>query len=250
MSADPLDPLLRRPGSCAVLLDVDGTLAPIVPHPAEAAVPPATLRLIARAVTRFALVGCVSGRLAQDAARLVPVPGVVFSGNHGLEQLDGDALHVVPEVEPYLGDVRDVVRVLTPVAAGAGAWIEDKGATLAVHYRQAPDPVHARTVLEERGVPLVAEHGLESRFGRMVMEVRPPVPIDKGAAVRRLLRGRRIERSLYAGDDRTDIDAFRVVDVPVAVRSPEAPPELEAAALLVVDGPAGVQELLARLVGE
>jgi trehalose-phosphatase len=122
-------------------------------------------------------------------------------------------------VEPYLGDVRDVVRVLTPVAAGAGAWIEDKGATLAVHYRQAPDPVHARAVLEERGVPLVAEHGLESRFGRMVMEVRPPVPIDKGAAVRRLLRGRRIERSLYAGDDRTDIDAFRVVDVPVAVRS-------------------------------
>ncbi len=249
MARDPLEPFLRRPGACAVLLDVDGTLAPIVAHPDEAQVPPATLALIVRAVSRFALVGCVSGRLARDTARLVPVPGVVFSGNHGLELLDGDALHAAPEAEPHLAAVRAVVRALTPVVAAAGAWVEDKGATLAVHYRQAPDPGMARAVLEQRAVPMVAEYGLEARFGRMVLEVRPPVPVDKGSAVRRLLRGRRIERSLYAGDDRTDIDAFRVVDVPVAVRSPEAPPELEEVALLVVDGTAGMQALLTRLVG-
>ncbi|CAA9553575.1 MAG: Trehalose-6-phosphate phosphatase, partial [uncultured Thermoleophilia bacterium] len=249
MSPEVLEPFLRRPGACAVLLDVDGTLAPIAAHPAAAAVPPETLALLTRAVTRFALVGCVSGRPARDVARLVPVPGVVVSGNHGLELLDDDVLHTAPEVDRHLGDIRDLLRALTPVAAGAGAWIEDKGATLAVHYRQAPDPAWARAVLELEGEPLVAEHGLEARFGRMVFEVRPPVPIDKGSAVRRILRGRRLERSLYAGDDRTDIDAFRVVDVPVAVRSAEAPAELEDAAAVVVDGVEGMRELLRRLVG-
>ncbi len=248
-AAGLLEPFRRRPVRCAILLDVDGVLAPIVAHPSDSSVPPATIALLGRAVERFGLVACVSGRLATDAARLVPVPGIVVSGNHGLEQLDGGVVHTAPEVDPYLGDVRDVLRALIPTAAAAGAWIEDKGATLAIHYRQAPDPERARAVLERDGVRLVADHGLESRFGRMVFEVRPPVPIDKGSAVRRLLHGRGLEASLYAGDDRTDLDAFRVVDVPVAVLSPEAPPELRAAAVLSVDGPEGVRCLLAELVG-
>ncbi len=244
-----LDAFRRRPATSAVLLDVDGTLAPIVDRPGDARVPPPTLELVRLAAGRFGLVGCVSGRLAEDAARLVPVPGLVYAGNHGLELLEDGVLGTAPEVEPYLADVRAVLRALTPTAAGAGAWVEDKGATLAVHFRQAPDPEGARTVLERDAVPVVAAHGLEARFGRMVLEIRPPVPVDKGSAVRRLLHGRGLERSLYAGDDRTDLDAFRAVDVAVAVRSSEAPAELEAAATLVVDGPEGVHALLAELVG-
>jgi trehalose-6-phosphatase len=83
----------------------------------------------------------------------------------------------------------------------------------------------------------------------MVLEVLPPIELGKGQAVSRLLAGRGLARSLYAGDDSTDIDAFRVVDVAVAVRSPEAPPGLEGAAAIVVDGVGGVRELLQELIG-
>ncbi len=135
-----------------------------------------------------------------------------------------------------------------PVAALAGAWVEDKGATLSIHYREAPDPDAAKAALERDAVPAVRAAGLVARFGRMTLEVLPPIPIDKGSAVRRLLLHRRIAASLYAGDDTTDIDAFAVVDVSVAVRSPEMPPGLVEAATFAVDGTEGVAGLLRELV--
>jgi trehalose 6-phosphate phosphatase len=243
-----LERLVAAPQAAAVLLDVDGTLAPIVGRPEDAGVPAETLALLARVAERYGLTGCVSGRRAADAARLVPVPGLVFAGNHGLEILDGDAVETAPEVDPYLPALRRLVRVLTPLAAGVGGFLEDKGATLSVHYRRSPDPAAARQALERDAVAAIRDAGLEARFGRMVLEARPPVAVDKGSAVRRLLRGRRVACSLYAGDDRTDLDAFRVVDVAVAVRSAEAPPELEDAATFAVDGTDGVRELLRALV--
>lgn len=247
--AAPLRPFVDDPGRSALLFDIDGTLAPIVDDPAQTAVPDGTKALLARAVERFGLVGCVSGRRAEEAARLLPVPGLVFVGNHGLELREGEVVHTVPDVDPYLAPLRALVRALMPIAAAAGAFVEDKGPTISIHYRRAPDPPAAEAALEREAVPAIVAAGLEPRFGRMVLEVRPPVPVDKGTGVARLLRGRRLERSLFAGDDRSDIDAFRVVDVGVAVRSPEAPPELEAAATLAVDGPEGVTALLETLLG-
>jgi trehalose 6-phosphate phosphatase len=86
----------------------------------------------------------------------------------------------------------------------------------------------------------------------MVLEVRPPVDAHKGTAVRALVARTGVRRALYAGDDRTDLDAFDGLEglelgLRVAVASPEAPAELLAAADLVVEGTAGVVELLRRL---
>jgi trehalose 6-phosphate phosphatase len=85
-----------------------------------------------------------------------------------------------------------------------------------------------------------------------VLEVRPPVAADKGTAVRALLEQRRLRRALYAGDDTTDLDAFRGLDgldvsVRIAVASAEGPPELREAADIVVESPADLVELLRRL---
>jgi trehalose-phosphatase len=113
-----------------------------------------------------------------------------------------------------------------------------------VHWRQAPDTDRAAGVLEAHAIAVAHDMGLVTRGARMAIELRPPLPFDKGSAVRALLRERPCARSLYAGDDVTDIDAFAVVDVAVAVVSDEAPPGLvEAATLAVGDAPA----LLARL---
>lgn len=249
MSADPLSRLRAAPEASAILLDVDGTLAPIVAHPDLSAVPAPTLAVLARLVERFAIVGCVSGRGAADAARLVPVEGLRFAGNHGLELLVDGEVRLAGGVEEWLPDLRTVAAALAPIATEAGGWVEEKGASFTVHFREAPDPTLARSVLELRAVPLIAAAGLVSRWGRMSLEARPPVPVDKGSAIEELLHVRRdIRWSLYAGDDRTDLDGFAVVDVKVAVRSDETPDELLDAADVVVDGTEGLAALLANLL--
>jgi trehalose 6-phosphate phosphatase len=233
---DRLALLRSEPGRAAVLLDVDGTLAPIVARPDLAAVPEDARAEVRRLAGRYALVACVSGRTSEDAARLVGVDGVVYVGVHGLE--------LAPEAARW----REALR---PFAAEQWPWLEDKGLTVALHWRQAPDSEAAEQRL--RGVAARAEAaGLEARWGRKVLELRPPVAADKGTAVRFLLEERGLQRALYAGDDTTDLDAFRGLDglevgVRVAVASPESPPPLSAAADLVVASPAELVELLRSL---
>jgi trehalose 6-phosphate phosphatase len=233
---DPIDRLAEAPDRAAILLDVDGVLAPIVARPEDAAVPPETRAELALLVDRYALVGCVSGRTSADAARIVAVDGVVYAGSHGLE--------LEPEAERW-------VEPLRAFAASVDWPYEDKRLTGSFHYRTAQDEAAARVVLEDVA-RRASEAGLVPRWGRKVLELRPPVEADKGTAVRRLLAVRDLRRALYAGDDTTDLDAFAALDglelaLRVAVASEEGPPKLREAADIVVDGPAGVLELLRRL---
>jgi trehalose 6-phosphate phosphatase len=233
---DALARLSEDPAQAAVLLDVDGTLAPIVARPELAEVPEETRTEVARLAQRYALVACISGRSGEEARRLVGVEDVVYVGVHGLE--------LAPEAERWRETLRPFAQLDWP-------WLEDKGLTVALHWREAAEEQAARTELES-----VAERaelaGLEARWGRKVLELRPPVEADKGTAVRTLLEDRGLRRALYAGDDTTDLDAFRGLDglevaVRVAVASPEAPPGLRKAADLVVASPAELLELLRGL---
>jgi trehalose 6-phosphate phosphatase len=233
---DALSRLAEDPAQAAILLDVDGTLAPIVARPELAAVPEETRAELRRLVGRYALVGFVSGRTGEAARELVGVDGASYAGVHGLE------------LEPAADAWRSALR---PFADSGWPWLEDKGLTVAFHWRQAPDEEAARAELEE-----IAERagaaGLEAHWGRKVLELRPPVDADKGTAVRSLLGEHGLRRALYAGDDSTDLDAFRGLDgleaaVRVAVVSGEAPPGLVEAADLVVGSPAELLEVLKRL---
>jgi trehalose 6-phosphate phosphatase len=231
-----LAPLVEAPAEAAILLDVDGTLAPIVPRPELAAVPEETRAEVRRLAARYGLLACISGRTGADAARLVGVDGIVYVGVHGLE--------VAPEAERW----RDRVQEF----ATAAPWpVENKGLTVGFHYREAEDEAAARAELE-RVAERARAAGLEPRWGRKVLEIRPPLEADKGTAVGRLLDERGLRRALYAGDDTTDLDAFRGLDgldyaVRIAVASAEGPPELRARADLVVQSPARLLDLLRLL---
>jgi trehalose 6-phosphate phosphatase len=238
VTADLLAPLREAPERSALVFDVDGTLAPIVARPDLARVPARTKALLADLAARYLLAAFVSGRSGEEARRLVGLEGVRYVGNHGLE-LDPRARELAAEIAAF----RDAVA--RPV--------EDKGLTLAYHYRDAPDEDAARAELET-----VAEHargaGLVARWGRKVLEIRPSVESDKGSAVRSLVADSAARRALYAGDDTTDLDAFRGLEaaglehvVLVAVASDEAPAALLEAADLVVPGPAELVRLLATL---
>ena len=228
--------LAEAPERAAIVLDVDGTLAPIVTRPEQARVPEAARSELRRLARRYALVACVSGRTGENARRLVGVEGIRYVGSHGLE--------LAPDAARWSEEIRRF-------AAGVDWPVEDKGLTVSFHYRAADDEDAALEYLQE-----VAERaraaGLTPRFGRKVLEIRPPLAADKGTAVETLLEEASLRRALYAGDDTTDLDAFRALDglevgVRVAVSSDEAPQELVGAADVVVSSPEELLELLSRL---
>ncbi|HET6683484.1 MAG TPA: trehalose-phosphatase [Gaiella sp.] len=236
MAADLLARLAAEPRLAAILLDVDGTLAPIVEQPEDARVPEETRRELARLASRYALVACVSGRPGADVERLVGVPGVAVVGEHGLE--------LAPEADRWADRIANF-------ASGIDWPAERKPLTVSFHFRRADDEAAARAYLTRVEAAARAE-GLVPRWGRMVLEVRPPVEADKGTAVAALLGRASVERALYAGDDTTDVDAFAALDglelgLKVAVGSVEAPPALIEAADVVVQGTGGVLSLLRRL---
>jgi trehalose 6-phosphate phosphatase len=231
-----LERLREAPAAAAILLDIDGVLAPIVERPEDARVPDETRAELRRLAGEYALVACVSGRTGEDARRVVGLDELVYAGGHGLE------LH--PEAPEWHGRLR-------AFADTVGWPVEDKGLSLSFHYRTADDPDAA-----ERFLQTIAEQarvvGLVPRFGRMVLEIRPPLDADKGTAIRFLLGERGLERALYAGDDTTDLDAFRALEelelgVRVAVVSDEVPPGLAEAADVVVGSPEELLELLRAL---
>ena len=197
-----------------VLLDVDGTLAPIAPTPDAAVVPDDTKRAVAALVRRPSVhVALVSGRSAADARRMVGVGHVWVIGNHGIEVVSPSGDPVVDErVEPYRGPLaRAAAALRARVHAVPGVIVEDKQLSLAVHYRLAERTLIPRIASVVRDV--ATEHALRVFNGKEVVELRPPVDIDKGTAVLALAEelGATSARSavFFAGDDRTDEDAFK-----------------------------------------
>lgn len=258
--ADALAPLLADPRSAGVLLDVDGTLAPIVRHTDDAHVPEATRKPLIAIAKRYGVVACVSGRRSAVARRIVSLGSITYVGNHGTEVLRGGATEA--EVDPEIAEWAVRVQAWARKAQTEELDLlrvrsEDKEAIAAFHWRGAPDEAAAEAAVAGLAVRAEAA-GFHTHRGRKVLEVRPPVAMDKGRGIRRLLADARLDVALYAGDDRTDLDAFAglralVADgrlgraVCVGVRSDETPPELEEAADVMVDGTAGVRDLLLAL---
>ncbi len=262
-SAAELGPLARlreEPSRAAILTDVDGTLAPIVPRPEEAVVPARATELLERLSERYGLVGCVSGRRAIEARRLVGVEGIAYAGNHGLELLlPGEpAPRLDPSLEGREGDAAAFVDELGRTGlAEAGLRLEDKGPIQALHWRGAADERAAEARAHEIGAA-AGQAGLELRWGRKVMELRPPGGGGKDAAVAALLSADGVLLAAYAGDDRTDLDAFRRLRdlreqgeleaaICVGVTSPEGPAEIAEESDLLVDGPDGWIAILESL---
>jgi trehalose 6-phosphate phosphatase len=259
--AEALTPLRADPGRSALLFDVDGTLAPIVRHADDARVSEATRALLIPLARQYGCVACISGRQAAIARQIVALGSIAYVGNHGSELLRPGATQ--PEVDREAAAWQRRVHQF-----GDQVWDgelrrlrvrgEDKGPIVAFHWRGAPDEDAAEIAV--RGIAERAEQaGLAIHWGRKVLEVRPPIPLDKGRGVHWLLRDSDLGTAMYVGDDRTDLDAFRglreLVDagrldgaVCVGVRSDETPAELEQHADLLVDGPRGVHALLEALL--
>jgi trehalose 6-phosphate phosphatase len=260
---DVLAPLLADPARAAVLLDIDGTLAPIVRHADDAHVPEPTRLPLIKVAKRYGLVACVSGRQATTARRIVSLGSITYVGNHGAEILRGG--QTTPEIAPELAEWARKVRAFADREL-RGELLhrlrvrgEDKDIIFGFHWRGAPNEEAAEEAV--RDVARRAEEaGFVTHWGRKILEVRPPIDLNKGLGVSALLESTPVDIALYAGDDRTDIDAFDALRAAVAdgtlrsavcigVASDETPRELEEAADILVDGPLGVRGVLETLAG-
>ena len=263
VGTEVLAPLRADPARGAVLLDIDGTLAPIVEHASDASVPERTRQLLIALSRRYRVVACVSGRQASEARAMVSIGSISYLGSHGAELLKAGWTKPVPDpqLEDWARRIQDFGReVDTPDLRRLRVRLEDKGPIVAFHWRGARDEEAARSAIDTIAERATAA-GLRTHWGRKVLEVRPPVRIDKGAGIRSFLAGTPVEIALYVGDDATDLDAFRALvqmveegeisrAIRVGVSSEEGPREIVDEADLVVEGTEGVQRLLSMLVAD
>ncbi|HYP48325.1 MAG TPA: trehalose-phosphatase [Thermoleophilaceae bacterium] len=260
--AETLRPLTEEPARAALFCDIDGTLAPIVRRAEDAHVPPEISVLLGRLGRRFGLVACVSGRSVAEARRLVGVGSIAYAGSHGAELLEPGATRprLVPAFKSWEGRVKRFTHERdTSELRRLRVRIEDKGPIMTFHWRGVPDEDAARTHVE--GIAGQAESaGLHTHWGRKVLEIRPPVPIGKGQALRDMVAAAKPRVALFGGDDATDLDAFEALDslvqdgalsgaVKVGVRSDEGPAAIVERADLVVDGVEGFARVLTALDG-
>ena len=216
--------------------DVDGTISAIAPTPEAAVLLPGVAALLGRARDVFDVVAAVSGRSADDTARVVGVAGLTYIGNHGFERIEpGGERVVMPEAVPYEAAVDAVLAAVGERLAQRylGLRLEPKGATASIHVRGTADPASAEEAVYQVATELAEPRGLRVTRGKLVVELRPPVNVDKGVAVEDVNRRRGLRGAIYLGDDRTDVDAFRALrrldaagvfqGIAVAVLHAEAP---------------------------
>jgi trehalose 6-phosphate synthase/phosphatase len=200
----------------ALFLDFDGTLAEIANHPNEARLSDAMReRLTACAARTDTDVAIVTGRAASDIRSVEPPPGVILIGNHGFEIAGPGGLEFVHPDLPRVADkMAHVARTLSDDCP-PGCWVEHKGASLTVHFRNATRDDAARIAAEGRWI--ASEYGLSARDALSALEIRPSIDWDKGDAVLYVLRSlhgmawSESVEAIYAGDDETDEDAFRAL---------------------------------------
>ena len=251
--------LLQTPS--AVVTDIDGTISAIAPTPSEAMVDPGAKAALELLTRRLAAVAVVSGRAPQDGAAMVGLPELTYVGNHGLERIvrgapwtHPTAVAAQPAIAAALAEFEAAAR-----AAADAPWliVENKGVTGTIHYRLAPDPTQAVALLEPLARAAAERHGLRLTLGRMIFEMRPPLAVNKGTAIRDLASDLGLRGLVFFGDDVTDVDAFRALremraageaaTLRVGVLGPDTSPLVLAETDLCVEGVSACAETLLAL---
>ncbi len=210
-----------------LLLDFDGTLAPIRSRPEMARLPAGTLKILDKlGRSPDIIMAIISGRKLSELKKLVPVRSIYYAGCHGLE-ISGPgikfthplAMAAIPDLKALLKDLKNMKSSLP------GTLVEDKGFSVAFHFRN----------LAGRHIAFMNQQisGLQNKYprllcqpGRKVYDFRPDVSWDKGRAVILLLKKLHHKKPfpVYIGDDATDEDAFRAlrgIGLAILVENPE-----------------------------
>lgn len=242
-------PLLQdviRSQPLGVIVDIDGTISPPSTDPLHIKIPENNLGYLAVLVSRIALVAVISGREARDVKELVNIDGVEYIGHYGMEEWQGNHALLHPDARQYVPAVRAIAKELASLRALQGIIIQDKWASISIHYRLSTQPAEAKArilAVLDRSTNM---NGLRVIEENMVVGIVPPLDIDKGTAVSGLIRKHPLHSALYIGDDVADIPAFNAIHeanrqggfkgLSIAVTSRVTIPEVITAADFILNG--------------
>lgn len=251
-----LEAFRREPAVAGFLLDFDGTLSEIVPHPHDAVPVEGAPGVLAELAARYRVVALVSGRRAADLAARVGASGVRYIGLYGAEEAVEGAITQPEWLRPWIVRAEEIAREAEAMLRSRGlegCQVESKGAAVSIHYRNAVDP-QAGGAIWAWASERAGEAGFTCGTGRMVVELRPP-GVSKAGALETLVGGAGLRRALAAGDDAADVEALRRAQeilgpaaLRVGVASAEEPPGLAEASDVLVGSPAELVGLLRRFV--
>ena len=240
---------LSRASHILLLLDYDGTLSPVAAHPDLAILPPRTRDSLITLYQNPAFsLGIVSGRELEDVAAKVPLPDLIYAGNHGLEIRGPNLAFIHPEAQAIKPAIEILLNELDRSLSGyEGILVEGKGLTLSVHYRLTPEELRPQVfagfdrVLTDAG----QEEKVRVTKGKELLEVRPRVDWNKGKAIARIAsdfpQGTLV---MFFGDDQTDEDGFTAVHELNGISVFVGPARQPTRALYRVDSPAEVAQTL------
>ena len=247
--------LSKRP--VGLISDLDGTLSEIVPVPDEAKVSASMRKTLKDLQRSLALVAVVTGRPIRQARDIIGLPQITYIGNHGMERFEKGELNLDESASAFVPFLDRLFFNLKTQFTTAGLVFESKGGSFAVHYRLTANPEKARDALLET-IQEMAGGQVHVLMGKTVINVLPPVELNKGTAVASLVIESGLSTVLLLGDDVTDIDAFRaarrlsdgggVSSASIAVLGEETPPDLLEEADFTLPGVAEVEEFLRWLV--
>ncbi len=236
---------IARAPHLLLCLDFDGTLTPFVEDPTQATLSPPVQRvLLALAGQENTSLAIISGRHRADLQARVGIAGLIYAGNHGLE-ISGPGCFFIEPTAAACGEAlqelaAELTRKMEPIA---GAFVEDKGLTLSVHYRQVAEADSEEVRRLVHATLAGTNHPFHLTTGEKVYEIRPRVYWDKGKAVGWIKEqlGKPEILIIYLGDDVTDEDAFTALPEEITVKVNGS---AETAARYELASPAGVRRFL------
>ncbi|MEO7021939.1 MAG: trehalose-phosphatase [Ktedonobacteraceae bacterium] len=244
-----------------LVFDIDGTLSPIAPTPDAAKLYPGIATLLEQA-KGYAHIAIMTGREIEDGAAMVNIEGLTYIGTHGVEWCEGlpgkHPVHISSEALPYIEPSQQLLDLAEQkLADWPGVMVERKRLGGSIHYRQARNPEQVRkAILDTLREPAHARHFLLSR-GKRVIDIKPAFKINKGQALRKFVEQFNLKGVLFAGDDRTDLDAMLEIErlrqegwqvASITVQAADTLPELLEHTDLVVQGVEGMAQLLHEIV--
>ncbi len=241
--------------------DIDGTLSPLVPTPDEAQLYPGAADLLAQA-KKYAHVCIITGRAVTDGAKMVNVDGLTYIGTHGLEWSDGlpasHPVELLPEALAYVAPGQKLLDIADKqLGSLPGIIVQRKQVGGTIHYRRSADPEQTRARIFATLTEPAQQTHMRLRDGKYAVEVLAPLSIHKGQALQRYVKQHALQSIIFAGDDRTDLDAVLEIAqlrqqglaaYAIVVQAPDTLPELLAHADRVVQGVGEMVQLLEDIV--
>jgi trehalose 6-phosphate phosphatase len=246
---------------CGLAFDIDGTLSPIAPTPDEARIYPGVLSLLEQA-RRYTHIAILTGRSIDDGASMVNLDGLTYIGTHGLEWSEGlpwlHSVEIMPEALNYYEPGKYLLDLVEQhLSELPGVIVQRKRIGGSIHYRLAPDPIKTRQKLLSLLEQPAQQVNMHLSEGKLLLEIRVPLPVHKGRALRQFVERYNLIAIVFAGDDRTDLDAITEIArmrkeglaaLSIAVKHHDTLPELLSQADIVVQEVPGMVELFREMV--